>query len=93
MKLGSHLKQLRARKKLTLREVAELLDIPVSTYRDWEYGKAIQGEPYVKLAKIFGVSLSELLMDAPAASRDDLLRALEEARARLDLAIQIARAL
>jgi hypothetical protein len=30
-------------------------------YRDWEYGRAVTGEPYVKIAKAFGVSLNWLL--------------------------------
>ncbi|MNT06136.1 hypothetical protein D3C72_1407900 [compost metagenome] len=37
------------------------MNIPVSTYRDWEYGKQIKGEPYVDLAKVLDVSLTELL--------------------------------
>lgn len=52
---------LRKQKGLTQKEVAEQMNIPASTYRDWEYGKQIKGEPYVKLAEILEVSLTQLL--------------------------------
>ena len=35
--------------------------MPVSTYREWEYGRSIRGEFYVLLAQALGVSLHELL--------------------------------
>lgn len=44
-----------------MKQVASDADIPTSTYRDWEYGRTIQGTPYVKLASVLGVSLYELL--------------------------------
>jgi transcriptional regulator with XRE-family HTH domain len=55
------LKKLRERKGLTVKEAAKLIDVPMTTYRDWEYGRAVTGEPYVKIAKAFGVSLNWLL--------------------------------
>ena len=48
-------------RKLTVKQVAENLGIPATTYRDWEYGNAITGEPYLKLANLFQISLYELL--------------------------------
>lgn len=44
-----------------MKQVAQKIEVPVSTYRDWEYGRAIQGAPYVKIANVFGISLFELL--------------------------------
>lgn len=41
--------------------MAEKIRVPVSTYREWEYERAILGEPYQKLAEVFEVSLSELI--------------------------------
>ncbi len=46
---------------LTAKEVAESAGIPLSTYRDWERGVEIKGEPYVKIAQALNVSLYELL--------------------------------
>lgn len=59
--IASKLKQLRHENKLSAKAVAEELGVAESTYRDWEYGRAISGEPYLALARIFKVSLSELL--------------------------------
>lgn len=59
--MAKRLQRLRLEKKMSQKEIAELLTIPTTTYRDWEYGRGIQGEPYVKLAEIFQVSLSEIL--------------------------------
>ncbi|MBX3032963.1 MAG: helix-turn-helix transcriptional regulator [Bdellovibrionaceae bacterium] len=56
---------------LTMRQAAHFVGVPESTYREWEYGRKIRGvEPYVKIAKAFGVSLDELLgaENAPESS-------------------------
>lgn len=45
-----------------MKELAQQVGVPVSTYREWEYGRAIVGEPYPKLADALRVSLSELLL-------------------------------
>ena len=60
-KFNKRLKTLRTMKGLTMKEVAQATDVPLSTYREWEYGRAIQGEPYLKIAQALSVSLSELL--------------------------------
>jgi transcriptional regulator with XRE-family HTH domain len=59
---SKRLKQMRENRKLKASQVAEALGIAPSTYREWEYGRAILGHgPYVRLADILGVSLNELL--------------------------------
>jgi transcriptional regulator with XRE-family HTH domain len=58
--MGQRLKQYRTSKGFTAVKVARKLGIAISTYRRWEEGAMISGEPYVKLANIFGVSLHEL---------------------------------
>ena len=40
--------------------MATQLGVSQSTYRDWEYGRKIKGEPYPQMAQILGVSLNEL---------------------------------
>lgn len=59
--IGQRLKKYRLHRQLSLKQTAELVGVSASTYRDWEYGKAIQGEPYEKLAEVFQVSLVELI--------------------------------
>ncbi len=44
-----------------MKEMAQKIDVPVTTYREWEYGRAIQGEPYVAISEVLEVSLYELL--------------------------------
>lgn len=61
MTLGSRLKELREKRNLTVSHVAKAVAVSPSTYRDWEYGRVIKGEPYIKLAEIFEVSLTYLM--------------------------------
>ncbi len=60
MSIGERLKKLRLQRKMKVSECAEFLEVSLSTYREWENGRAITGEPYPKLAKLFGVSISDL---------------------------------
>jgi transcriptional regulator with XRE-family HTH domain len=59
--ISERLKFYRKQKSYSIREVAEKLNISQSTYRSWENGVNISGEPYVKLAEIFEVGLHELI--------------------------------
>lgn len=55
------LRRLRKGKGLSMKALAQKAGIPQTTYRDWEYGGAIQGQPYLKLASVLEVNLYELL--------------------------------
>lgn len=55
------LRRLRLEKGIKVKDMALALGVSVSTYRDWEYGRSIKGEPYPKMAELLSVSLSELL--------------------------------
>ncbi len=59
--ISKRLKRLRDGRKLTVKQIAALIGVSPSTYREWEYGRAIQGEPYPRLAEAFGVSLHYLI--------------------------------
>ncbi len=61
MELAQRLKKLRQLKNLTVSEVARKLSVAPSTYREWEQGRQIKGEPYEKLALIFDVSVTEVI--------------------------------
>ena len=58
---SQRLRRLRSEKELSARQMAEKSGIPISTYREWEYGKQIKGEPYEKIAAALDVTLYELL--------------------------------
>ena len=60
MPFSERLKYFRTKKKLSVAQCAQMIGVSVSTYRDWENGRSISGEPYYKIANVFGVSLSEL---------------------------------
>ena len=58
---GQRLKVLRLEQKLSVDTVAKTLGIAPSTYREWENGRAVSGQPYVKMANIFKVGIHELM--------------------------------
>jgi len=70
--IAKRLKELRTIKGLTIKEVAKELNLSPSTYRDWELGTQITGEPYKKLAEIYNVSLN-VLLDNDIKESDELL--------------------
>ena len=68
--IGVRLKRLRLKKGFSTGEVSRQLGVSPSTYREWEYGRSIRGEPYEKLAAILGVSLHELLLGERGAASE-----------------------
>ena len=60
MSFSRSLKQFRESANLSQREVARRIGVNESTYRQWEYGTTISGEPYPKIAEAFGITLDEL---------------------------------
>lgn len=69
---GKRLKRLRIAQKMTMKELAQTIGVPMSTYREWEYGRSIVGEPYPKLADALKVSLSELLLGERAGNTSEV---------------------
>lgn len=70
--MSNRLRDLRTKKNLSIREVAVQLKVSHTTYRSWEYGTQIRGEPYVQLAQLFNVSVNELLTGKPIAIEEHL---------------------
>ena len=71
---SQRLKFLRTKNKFSIKEVAQRIGVSESTYREWEYGRQIRGhEPYLKIAKAFGISLDELFGNniSPSTLADD----------------------
>lgn len=78
LNIGAKLQMLRQQKNLSVKQVAAAIGVAQSTYRDWEYGRAIRGEPYSRLARILGVSLSELLNEQNDHDRSGVLDKLKQ---------------
>lgn len=76
--LGKRIETLRVNKGLTQKEVAEKLGIAASTYRDWEYGKQIKGEPYLALSQVLQVSLTELITGNADLPTSKIMQELRE---------------
>lgn len=56
------LRRLRTEAGYTMGGMAANLKVPISTYREWEYGRTIRnGEMYVRMARILSVSVHYLL--------------------------------
>jgi transcriptional regulator with XRE-family HTH domain len=62
-KLSFHdrLRLIRLEQGLSLRQAAQRAEVPISTYREWEAGRKIIGEPYEKIAYALNVTLYTLL--------------------------------
>lgn len=70
--------QLRTQRGLTQKEVAKALKVPLSTYKEWEYGRRIQGEHvYVALAETLGVSIKGLLTGRFGPEKTEALEKVE----------------
>lgn len=49
-------------KGMTVKEISNLLGVPLTTYREWELGRKISNQDiYVKLSKILEIPLYELM--------------------------------
>lgn len=68
--LGNRLKTLREKKGLTVKEVSDKIGVPITTYREWENGRKIVGEPYAQLSKVFEISVFELITGEKASSTE-----------------------
>lgn len=83
--IGQRMKQYRINAGLSIAEVAMAAEVPVSTYREWENGRQIQGEPYAKISQALNVTLYELLTGENPKSLDVLHKVNEIERLCQDL--------
>lgn len=74
------LKRLRKQRELSVREIAQRIGVPISTYREWENGRLIQGPtPYLMISKTLNVSLHELFTGEVPGEQGELLQRLDSA--------------
>ena len=88
--LHRRLKRLRSARGLTMKALSARVGIPMTTYREWEYGRSIRGEPYEKLARAFGIGLTELMTGSRPSGSEMLaiVRGLEAEISRLRRSIE-----
>lgn len=84
-RFGERLKKFRLRSKISQRESARRIGVPESTYREWEYGRAIRDHKiYPKIAQVFQVTLEELFgVSTTDQSLDDLAERISSDAERL----------
>lgn len=59
--MNNRIKKYRELAGISQREAARLIGVPVSTYREWEYGRQIRDyKSYIKIARAFNISLDML---------------------------------
>ncbi len=71
--IGKRMKKLRLQREISIEDMARSVGCAPSTFRDWENGRAIQGEPYLKIATTLEVSLKELLTGEHSSAKKALL--------------------
>lgn len=74
--LGDRLKRLRKSKFISVKELSDKIGVPLTTYREWEHGRKIVGEPYIELSRALEVSVYELIT-GEKNSASDLLKSVE----------------
>ena len=65
--------------RLTQRQVAQRIGVPLSTYKEWEYGRRIQGETiYLKLSEALEISLYALLSGKISPGDEELTQIFQD---------------
>lgn len=81
-------KRIRSRRleiKLTQKQVAQRAGVPLSTYKEWEYGRKIQGESsYLKLSVALEMNLYTLLSGKAPLGSEELTHRLQSLIWHLD---------
>ncbi len=82
------LQRLRMLRKLTAKSLARALEIPESTYREWEYGKG-RLLPLEKISQVLAISVTELVTGTPPEMQSHLeeLEKIEQMLRQLRLKI------
>lgn len=68
------LEKIRREKKLTAKAMAELIDVPESTYREWEKGRGMKLPPFQKISQVLAISVTELVIGEKPEWQDVLER-------------------
>ena len=84
------LRRLREGAGLTMEAMARNLGVPVTTYREWEYGRELRGTKiYLKMVDILGVAIQELFTGEKSKNHgaieqfDSIINQLQELRSKM----------
>jgi transcriptional regulator with XRE-family HTH domain len=58
---SKRLKRLRESKNLSATEMARRIQVPATTYREWEYGRGAKFPPFLKISQVLAISVTELV--------------------------------
>ena len=77
---NQRLSRLRKEKNLSAAEMARLIDVPPTTYREWEYGRKTKLPPFLKIGQVLAISVTELVTGQKSSPIPELeeLRRIEE---------------
>lgn len=59
--IGKLMKKQRLKLDIKVKDIAKEIGVAESSYREWENGRKIQGEPYLKIAEILQIPVAQLL--------------------------------
>lgn len=59
--LNKRLERLRRAKGLTAKAMAKRIEVPESTYREWEYGRGLKLLPFKEISQVLAISVTELI--------------------------------
>ena len=59
--LNSRLRRLRKSRNISATEMARRIEVPPSTYRDWESGRAAKFPPLLQISQVLAISVTELV--------------------------------
>jgi transcriptional regulator with XRE-family HTH domain len=80
------LKRLRTERNLSAAEMARLIRVAPTTYREWEYGRGMKFPPFLEISQVLAISVTELVTgqkigtDRDAAELECLEKKLRELR-------------
>ncbi len=77
------LSRLRKEKNISASEMARLIDIAPTTYREWEYGRNQKLPPFLKISQVLAISVAELItgtVTPPSKTAEDIQQIEEKLR-------------
>ena len=87
--LAARLRRLRLNKRITAAEMARLIGVAPTTYREWEKSRGLSLPPFQKISQVLAISVTELIsgekpnMQVHLESLEQIEKLLRELRLKL----------